>query len=374
MDEFIDLLKTFDDNKDVIDKFEEKINQPIKYTKLLNRFKFTKKWFAKLDYILTQLGYRALDADIQCIRGWLVGKLDTIHINKIDAEYNFINELQPQYYSKYLSYIECDFIEITTYLIHVKPDEIFWQQFSRNESDIAVKYCLEHPDKIDWDEFSQNENDIAVHRCVEIRNEIYMDSNKFSLNKNSIAVEYLIENYEMDCTRFSGNENPIAVEYLIEQHPDEIDWDYFSENKVDMAVHYCLEHLDKIEWVCFSANENSIAVNYLIEHANNIDWESFSKNKNPIAVGYCLEHPDKIDWDYFSRNSADIAVKYCLEHSDKIDLHSFMCNKNILAVKYCIKNNLPSEYAFLLIRENVKNDKIDRFNKLGWLPKSGLIL
>ena len=325
MDRFIDFLeeyksdKTDDQDLQTIADFKEKINKPIEYKLHLDKFEFVDKWFEQLDYILIELGYRALDADIKYIVDWLVNKLtNTIHINKINPDYD-VEKLLTN--NRYLS--RSDNLEILTYLI-TNPYKIRWYLFSQNASDTAVKYLLEHPDKIKWDWFSSNKSDIAVR-------------------------------------------------YLLE-HPDKIDWYWFSSNKSDIAVKYLLEHPDKIDWVMVSCNAPDIAVKYLLEHPDKIDWVMFSYNASDIAVKYLLEHPDKIDWVMFSYNASDITVKYLLEHPDKINWDDFRLNDNILAIKYCVKNNKPADYKYLLIVEKICADKITSFNKLNWFPKSKLML
>ena len=275
MEGFINLLEEYkqdDQDSQIIADFKDKINKPIEYKQHLNNFKFDKEWFSILDDILVELGYRALDANINHIKKELKNKIYDTHIDKIDSSSTIVNLL----------------------------------------SVIENKYL-------------------------------------------------------------SSNDSPEVVKYLID-NPDKIDWNWFSVNDSDIAVKYLLEHPDKIYWNRLSVNDSDIAVKYLLEHPDKIYWNRLSVNKSDIAVKYLLEHPDKIKWDWFSRNASDIAVRYLLEHPDKIDWTWLSCNKNILAVKYCLKNNKKTEHNYLLLIEYINDTKITSFNKLGWLPKSKLLI
>ena len=318
MDGFINFLEEYKTDERIVTGFKEKINKPVEYITHLDEFKFDKKWFEQLDIILTQLGYRCLDEDIRYIHSWLIDKLKTIHINKIDPDYNVEKLLTDD---GYLSHDNN--LEILTYLIE-HPDKINWYWFSGNKSDMAVKYSLEYLNKINWRTFSENESENAVY-------------------------------------------------YLLE-HPDKIEWEWFSINASDIAVRYLLEYPDKINWYWFSGNKSDIAVQYLLENPDKINWEWFSRNESDIAVRYLLEHPDKIKWCQFSNNRSDIAVKYLLEHPDKINWEWFSVNKNINTVKYCIENNKHTIYENLLIVEKISADKIIAFNKLNWLQMSKMQL
>ena len=354
MNGFIDLLEEYKvDNQDekIILDFKEKINQPAEYRAHLANFDFTEKWFCKLDELLIQLGYRALDADIKYITDWLSNKLHDVNINKmnigntIDKFYNLINLLASEE-NPYIYYQPT--VEIVEYFIYQIPDKISWKWFSRNKSNIAVCYCLEHLDCISWGNFSRNESDIAVN--------------------------YLIENFnKIHWYNFSRNENPIAVSCLIE-HPDKIKWEYFSQNSTDLATSYCLKHLDKIDWQKFSLNETDIAVNYLMAHPNKISWDRFSQNASDIAVSYLIENPDDIHWRSFSRNINNMAVeyfirKYPLAYEDCVDK-----NKNINMVKHCLKNNIYTYHEYVLTEEEIWKYKIKAFNQLNWLPMSRIII
>ena len=365
MNEFIDFLeenKIEGQDEQIITNFKDKINKPVEYITHLDEFKFDKKWFEQLDIILTELGYRALDADINHIRNWLNDKLITaVHINKIDLDYDVKNLIK---LNKTLSLSTN--LEILTYLIDDCPHKINYR-FSENTSDIAVKYCIKH----------------STHK-IQLDDDAHVDIDwwVFSQNVNDIAVSYMLERSDkIGWYYFSNNENPTAVKYLIHTHPDKIDWGGFSQNKNIDAVQYCLKNLDKINWHKFSLNSAELAVKYLIEHPERIDINWFILNKSDTAVQYLLEHhitddddDEYFDWDDFSQNEADTAVRYLIEHPDKIDWVNFSHNRNILAVKYCIKNNKITDYEYLLLEEKIHADKITSFNKLNWLPKSNMQL
>ena len=349
MNEFIDFLEEYKIDKEdekQITKFKNKINEPIpNYKHHLANFKFTKGWFEKLDGILIELGYRALDADIDYIKKELTKIIHNTHINKIITTYNKIYKTNIKRLNNnhnYGKYSNINMVEIVRYLI-THEQKIDWELFLFNDADIAVKYIIRHPEKIYWDNFSYNRSDIAVH-------------------------------------------------HLIEQHPNNTDQWGFSSNENSIAVHYLLENQDKINWYWFSYNKSDIAVQYLIEHPDKIEWRSFSQNENINAVHYCIEHSDKIDWIGFSINTSDIAVNYLICNPDKILLDSFIYNKNDTAVNYLNERKIYSKVLIETIPsvEDLLNNqklikfglmyhkftewKIAKFNELNWLRMSKMQL
>ena len=384
MDHFIDFLeeiKCTEQDEQTIIKFKEKLNEPIAdHIQHLKQYKFNKLWFLKLDDILIDLGYRALDKDIQYIRKELKKLIYNTHVNKIIKKYNEIKKTNIKslnIQSNCGIYGFMDIIEITEYQIRNIDNVDMWL-FSQNEADIAVKFLIEHPVLINW--------------------------YGFSYNKNNLAIKYMLKKIKrINWNEFSKNEADIAVKYLI-KHPNLISWEWFSQNTNDIAVHYCIKNLDKIDWYSFSQNESDIAVHYLIEHPDKISWTQFSSNANDNAVGYSIKYPDNIIWKLFSINISDIAVKYLIEHPDKIDWNTFHINRNNIVDEYLIKNTdkmlcVETEYyisrinkkkhtmEYLLDTQNVKNAnvvyyiclklkqwKIDKFNELNWFPSSKMIL
>lgn len=381
MDNFILFLDEYEteDSKE-IDIFKEKINKTVEYKSHLDKFEFVEKWFSVLDDILIELGYRALDADIDYIKKELKNKIYGIHIDKIDSKSPIIDMIPS---IRYEVLYKCSNIEIIKYLVKNK-DNIKWESFSYSKNTEAVKILTQqYPKLIYWKYLSNNVLDIAVHYCIKHPDKI--DWKQFSLNTNPIAVEYLIHICpdKIEWANFSYNSADIAVRYCI-KHPDKINWTQFSWNSADTAVRYLIHtNPDKIKWKGFSLNANDLAVKYLIERPDKIVWKIFSMNTNDLVVEYLIKHPDKIDWKEFSINSNNTAVKFLIEqHSDKINWEFLsLYNKNINAIRYY--NNIStyhhnyrqiSNHTYLIVDEFIYNEKITSFNKLNLLPKSGMQL
>lgn len=355
MNEFIDLLEELDCDVSTIINFKKKINKPIEYKKHLEKIKFTKKWFAKLDYILIQLGYRALDADINYIKSKIT---DLINSPILDFGIKKIDDLSTNK-------------NFTRWIMNYIQNKTNNSWLSFNQLDIAVFYLIKHPHMIDWEWFSQNENENAVRYSLKHTYKINWD--RFSRNGTNIAVRYLIENPDrINWTWFSYNKADLVVEYLI-KNPDKIRWEWFSINTNDNAVRYLIENPDKIYWWGFSKNVNSIAVKYSLNYKRHlIDTYYFSLNENDLMVEYLIKHPNRISWYSFSKNENYKAVRYCIKRRDKINWDQFLTNTNLDAIKFMMDNNKECKYlqAYNLYIEWKKYE----FNKLDWLPKSGLKL
>ena len=229
MDNFINMLKEYNANEQTITKFKEKLNEPIEYKTHLAKYEFTEKWFSNMDYILVELGYRALDADIKYIVEKVKKLLLETNINIFIDIYNrkhSNDEIKKINDDLFLNHQDTYSIEIVEYLI--KNPHLINADFSKNTTDTAVNYLIEHPEKLNWKKFSFNSNDTAVN-------------------------------------------------YLIHFHPDKIYWWNFSQNTSDLAVCYCLRNLDKIDNTAFLVNENLIAFEYFIRNADSIEIDTHVK-------------------------------------------------------------------------------------------------
>lgn len=157
MDNFLDLLKEYECDKHVIRNFKTKLNKTVKYKQHLTNFEFTEKWFSKLDYILTELGYRALDKHINYIKK-KVRKLIILEYEK-DGKYTHHLYWYGNVYRINDLYSDDEFIQ---WLILNYPEKMICRQLSKSKSDIAIKYLIDNPNKIYEREFRNNKNPIAV--------------------------------------------------------------------------------------------------------------------------------------------------------------------------------------------------------------------
>ena len=273
MDNFVNLLEEYKVNvedEQTITKFKEKLNEQVEYKLHLAKYEFTKEWFSILDYILTQLGYRALDADIKYIMEEVKELLLETNINIFIDTYNQrnldkIKKIKDDLFINYQFHYS---IEIVEYLI--KNPHLIGIDFSKNPSNLAIDYLMNHQDKISWDKFSFNSNDIAVN-------------------------------------------------YLIEKHPDKIDWWYFSQNESDIAVGYLLKHPDKINHIAFLNNKNLTAIEYFIKNINLYDIPEYYETSRPLRytkheIYECI---DKV-------KDKDDFIKSIIKNIDKVNNTNFM--------------------------------------------------
>lgn len=408
MDEFIDFLeenKTDDQDRQTIANFKNKINKPIKYKQHLGKFKFNRRWFAKLDIILTELGYRALDMDINYIKKELKKLItDRIHINTIITYYNLQNKQNiKDGKCKSINHIKIhtshddkgkitNTIEQINFYIKNHPEKIDWYYFSGLDNDIAVGYCLKHLDEIDEYTFQENANDLAVGYMIKHRSN--GDNGwDFSSNVSDNAIRHITsEKFHFDSTAeteaLCANENDLAVEYLI-KNPEYIEFEIFIQNKNIKLVEfiptiteefilsmdsYNIKNMeDVIDFVMDSSyilNEADIAVRYIIHILEtgkyskvDFDWDRFHENENSTAVSYCVIHCEENNVPFYllcPTNKNDIAVHYYIERYEKphnrlddIYVYEFSGNESDIAVSYLIKHPDLINWHIFTKNENV---------------------
>ena len=157
---------------------------------------------------------------------------------------------------------------------------INWWSLSCNPSPEAVQLLGENPDKIDFDNLAYNKSPEAIQLLCKLR-----DVNTFDI----VMWAYL-------------SANPFAIDLLLE-HPEKINWDFFSANSSPKAVEILIKNTDKIDWVRFSSNKNPQALEFLWRHhRNKIMWSAFSCN--PSAIRYLQRDVSKISWFGLSINPA----------------------------------------------------------------------
>ena len=168
MDEFINFLdgyKIIGDEKIIVD-FKEKLNKPVRYLPHFANYKYTEKWFSILDDILVELGYRALDADIEIIKKKVRRILlcndneDNVGAKEIGDRFNIICAIRYRNVTKLDKLYSGD--EFIKWLMQYYPNRIIWEYLSKNETDFVVKYLIDNPNKIYEREFRENKNPIAV--------------------------------------------------------------------------------------------------------------------------------------------------------------------------------------------------------------------
>ena len=161
---FLDEYKTLDDEK-IITSFKEKLSEQITYKEHLEKYTHTEEWFSTLDSILVELGYRALDADIEIIRTEIRKK---ILINVDD--YLTIQEL----------YKNKEFIK---WALDFLPYEIDWMSISNNDEIInfVIEYLILNPDKIDIEKYRINWHNYNLIYIISNTPHL-SDTKKFYLN------------------------------------------------------------------------------------------------------------------------------------------------------------------------------------------------
>ena len=389
MDEFIDLLKTFDNDEETIRKFEEKLNRPIYYERHLKKFKFNKRWFSKLDYLLVQLGYRGLDKDIEKIIKTVREKILYTNINTIYkiAGYNKKHKLKlrrilhghrgifmlignPEYIDIYYSYVEViDYIFSKMKITYEYDyyDYYDYKYMCKNNYDKRViSYILKQQKNIDKFGYyiSENTNNTIAKYIIQNIN-MYLDEWNLvdlSTNTNDLIVDFLIKNPDYMTKYFAQNSNNRAVEWLI----NNIRWLIYGEFK---DIFY-LDDLSYSEY--FSLNTNPIAVQFLLQNPNYICHNHFMTNNSDLAVRYYLENPNKIN-RMFSENNNDKAVEWLLQHPDKINKSVVMRNTNINMINYCLSKNIQVRYPHLPKFDKIQKEKIKIINELKWMKRTNII-
>lgn len=424
MDKLIDFLeenKTDKVDEKAIADFKEKLDKPIEYKEHLKKISFDKKWFLKLDDILIELGYRALDADIEIIKKIVVDYILHEDFTKYMDVYNLLNVSQiknPKLFIDVDKLIENPIIFNNEVLGEEYDTDLTNYDFYSNTNSNNLHDLLNNTR--DNNHIYDHESNDYVKKIIsmgeDLSNNYFTDYNenkidsvyiKFNLeNKNTICVEYLINNVnkliDRNLKKFMRNENDIAVEYCIKElkkrklmknvnnnendaknyavhvssdiyrrnlnHNRDYDNDERDDNEIYQKL---LEH--------FAYNRNDKAVDFYIRNCMNINFILLSQNTSKVAMAYCIENlynfimPDA----YQSINDERI-VKYIIQAHEQskmnvenkltINWKIFSKNQSDLAVAYLIQN--PDKIDLETFSSNSSNLAVEYLikhpDKINW--------
>lgn len=248
---------------------------------------------------------------------------------------------------------------IATFIVEPKYTLLDWIPKHKINRDRIYKninakhYIFSNKTEIDWLYLSYNKSEWAANIII---NKIKKDKD-FIFNipidwvyKNQYAFKELRPNYnfkyacETILTVLSGNPCDNVVEYLIE-HPEKINWLWFSTNTNDKAIEYMKQKLDKIKWMWLCANTSPKAIEIIKNNVDKIDWYNLSSNPsakdlinqnsiklwhsmsaNPMMIDTLKDNFDKIDWYLMSENPAIFHIDNSIYNKD-IDIMCSVINK-----------------------------------------------
>lgn len=343
--EIIEYVQSLDenDNKQVVQNFVDKLNTPIDWQLVLNRFNWSSSYFAELDDLLIKIGYCGRDDIIELIKEFLHTQLYTIGI----LEYNKI----------YNAGIWNHFDELLKY-----PYGINWNYLSRNPA--AIDLLKQNPDKIDWDGLSMNTHPFAIAL-------LKMNPEKIKwilLSGNIAAIELLKQNPDKIDWRFLSK-NTAAMD-LLEMNPNRIDW--FSLSKNIAAADLLKMNTNKMDWAGLSSNTHPFAIALLKMNPEKICWFFLSNNINPDAIELLRQNPERIRWDCLSSNPA--AIDLLRMNPEKIHWYELNTNPNSDAIDMIKTRTMIYYEALSYNKYDYFAEKLKHFNEAGHFPQSRLIL
>jgi len=119
---------------------------------------------------------------------------------------------------------------------HSSVRNINWNMLHQNTNPRIVAYLIADPDEIDMERFQENNSDLAVRYCIQHTEHFYKG---FSSNPNPLAIRFLLDHPEHRYPEFCGHATDEVVAYYL-NHPEEIDKWYWSSNTHPKAVDWML--------------------------------------------------------------------------------------------------------------------------------------
>ena len=336
------------DKQEIVRTFINKLNAPIEWRSVLERFTWTKEYLDELDKLLLDLGYAARDIAISQIKHTLRERIRVFSIMDFNVFFNanIWNhiELLVQNPDK-IHWAQLSSNPAASDILLKNKGKINWQYFSSNTHPLAIKVLEKNYDKINW--FQLSANPAAIEILKNNRNKInwirlsenkaaimFLECNKHRINysrlsKNTAALK-LLQEHLLDCSNgvttnkidydfISMNTNPEILE-LLDTDSIETEWGYLSMNPA--AIPMLLERPGKINYYSLSMNTSPIAIELLKENLEDVNWEWLSAN--PAATDILKQNPDEIDYYGLSENPYDY-------YQEKIDYwnahHILQCSR-----------------------------------------------
>lgn len=346
------LIVEDDEDKKIFIEFEEKINNPINVSLIeqldfgnFNTLNDMSEYFRKIENILIVSGY--------CGDDNLIKKINDIIKEKI-ANFNIIN------FNRMLIKFNIKPLWNHFDILFNIPDLIDWWNLARNPAAItllkenqgktyfcklssnpaAVDLIKAKPDEIDWDELSKNTSPYAIKLLEENTEKIYW----WGLLHNPAAVELIKSNPDKIIWHaLSSNTSPEIIK-MLEENPDLITCD-LSRNNSPEAVELLKKYPAKIDWVLLS--ENMYAIDLLEANIDRINWPRLSSNK--YATNLIKNNMEKISWYNLSANSG--MVEFLEKNPTKV----------------CISRLSLNDYDY-------KKEKISAINGLKLFPITKFII
>ena len=420
--EYVQLMqgKNILDDEKTVENFITKLKQPIEYKAYLNEFKWTKKYFTKLDNILTELGYAGHSDAIIEIREFIKNKLRMIDVldynSAMERDEKIINLCteQGKNYDEccdIISFIRYDDsqnqildnpIKNHFYTLSLRVEKIDWETLSDNPAAFGLIKRLECVDKklfrlINWNAVSEWTNDLEHIMGIGL-----FEWNNISKNPYAIG---MIEDYikdrkkqnipdHLDWSKLAMNPAAVGIiKNILSDSKDpnyhKIDWRALSTNP--KAIDILRENQDKIYWSLLSSVPEAIEL--LTENQDKIDWEALSGN--PAGIDLLKANPEKIDWWELSGNPSPAAVEILMANKDKLYWNRFSGNPRAMELlkadprridwSWFSKNPLATDYirwhtrnidweAFSDNSYDYYREKLDHFNSMDYFPLSKLII
>lgn len=161
------------------------------------------------------------------------------------------------------------------------PDVIYWNFINSNtKPNHMLAAMMDRYGNQDWEVLSANPA-AASYLSTHLEE---LDWNAFSANPSDIALD-ILENYpeKINYRQLSGNTNPRAIA-ILRNNMSEINWDKLSANTCDEAIVLLKENPDKIEWSFLSSNRNPEAVRMIEENLHKAFMWAVGNNVGAIRL------------------------------------------------------------------------------------------
>jgi hypothetical protein len=198
-------------------------------------------------------------------------------------------------------------------LLRQFPKKINWYHLSANPADAALDLLEKHPDRICPFQLGRNTNPRAARLFDKYKFTRYGGS--LSPNSADYALDWLEANRsQIEWDYLASNSSPRALEMMENNWCGQIYLSNLFINPSDRAIqlackHFTLEYILSTQGKSIlSANPCDAALDILLNHPDAINWQYFSTNPSPRAVQHLAKQPDKIDWQLIFQNPSEQVV------------------------------------------------------------------
>lgn len=192
-------------------------------------------------------------------------------------------------------------------------ENIHWAKLSENSSDAAVAFLLEERRNIDWWNASSNTHEKMLALFEEEK--AYLSNYRLSKNPSDTAVLYLLNhpnrNYTIQWIPFCRNPNDHAINHIISiisenRNDKRIFWSSLCENENPRVLDILRNNKDKIVWANFLKNPICFSYNYEMMRIRCLPMKEeieaiFLRPENIMAIIERERNGEENDFEVMSR-------------------------------------------------------------------------